>query len=129
MNAPAQRTVFDVLQDIVGNIREIIRGEFSLAKIEVREKAQKASGPARTLVTGALLGLYGLGFLLLAAMFGLSLVLPQWLAALIVGAVLAIIAGILVSLGRAALKQIDPVPEKTVQSVKENVQWAKEQIK
>ena len=81
------------------------------------------------MAAGAVLGLYGLGFLLLAAVYGLSLVIAPWLAALLVVVVLGIFVAILVSSGRNRLRQVDPVPEKTVQSIKENVQWTKEQIK
>ena len=129
MATPAQRTVTDVLQDIVGNVQEIIRAEFRLAKAETKEKARKASGPATMLGVGALIGIYGLGFVLLAAMYALSQVITAWLAALMVGVVLAITAAILVSSGKKALKRISPVPEKTVQTVKENVQWSKDQIR
>jgi len=129
MATPAQRTVTDVLQDIVGNVQEIIRAEFRLAKVETREKARKASGPATMLGVGALIGIYGLGFVLLAVVYALSHVVVAWLAALIVGVVLAITAAILVSAGKKALKRISPVPEKTVQTVKENVQWSKDQIR
>jgi hypothetical protein len=73
--------------------------------------------------------LYGLGFLFLAAVYGLAVVVPEWAAALIVGAVLCIIGVMVLSSGRAKLKTIDPIPDKTVQTLKENVQWAKEQIK
>jgi membrane protein len=124
-----QRSVSDVLQDIIGNLQQIVRDEFRLAKVEVEGKAHRAARPASILAAGAVLGLYGLGFLLLAAVYGLSLVIAPWLAALLVGAVLAIVAAILVSSGRTRLNKIDPVPEKTVQSMKENVQWTKEQIK
>jgi membrane protein len=124
-----QRSVSDVLQDIIGNLQQIVRDEFRLAKVEVEDKAHRAARPASILAAGAVLGLYGLGFLLLAAVYGLSLVIAPWLAALLVGAVLAIVAAILVSSGRTRLNEIDPVPEKTVQSMKENVQWTKEQIK
>jgi len=124
-----QRKVSDVLQDIAANIQQIIRSEVVLAKVEVKETAQKASKPAAVLAAGTLLGLYGLGFLLLAAVYGLSLVMAPWLAALVVGAVLATVGGILVAKSRTALKQIKPVPTKTVQTVRENVQWAKDRIK
>jgi membrane protein len=124
-----QRSVSDVLQDIIGNLQQIVRDEFRLAKVEVEGKAHRAAWPASILAAGAVLGLYGLGFLLLAAVYGLSLVIAPWLAALLVGAVLALVAAILVGSGRSRLKQIDPVPEKTVQSMKENVQWTKEQTK
>jgi uncharacterized membrane protein YqjE len=124
-----QRTVSDVLQDIVGNVQQIIRSEFRLAKVELREKAERASRPAVFVASGTLVGLYGLGFLFLAAVYGLAVVVPEWAAALIVGAVLCIIGVMVLSSGRAKLKTIDPIPDKTVQTLKENVQWAKEQIK
>jgi len=125
----SQRSVSDVLQDIVGNLQQIIRDEFRLARAEVEGKAHRAARPASILAAGTVLGLYGLGCLLLAAIYGLSLVIAPWLAALLIGTVLAIVAAILLSSGRNRLRQIDPVPERTVRSMKENVQWTKEQIK
>jgi uncharacterized membrane protein YqjE len=124
-----QRSIADVLRDIIGNLQQIIRSEFRLARVELREKAQRAAKPAGSLATGVVLALYGLGFLFLAAVYALDLVIPAWAAALIVGALLAIIGSLLISVGRNHLKQIDPVPEKTVETVKENVQWAKTQTK
>jgi uncharacterized membrane protein YqjE len=124
-----QRSVSDVLQDIVGNLQQIIRNEFRLARVEINEKVARAKQPATILASGVVIGLYGFGFLLLALVYALSIVIPPWLAALLVSIVLAIGAAILVVSGRNALKQVDPVPEKTVQTVKENVQWAKERIK
>ncbi|HEY2457031.1 MAG TPA: phage holin family protein [Candidatus Acidoferrum sp.] len=124
-----QRTVSDVLQDIIGNVQQIIRSEFRLAKAELKEKADRASKPAVFVASGALIAVYGLGFLFLAAVYGLAVVMPEWAAALIVGAVLSIIGVMVLSSGRAKLKAIDPTPDKTVQTLKENVQWAKEQIK
>jgi len=124
-----QRSVADLLQDIIGNLQQIIRSEFRLAKVELKEKAQRAAKPVSSLATGIVLALYGLGFLFLAAVYALDLVIPAWAAALIVGGFLAIIGSLLISAGRNNLKQIDPVPQKTVETVKENVQWAKEQTK
>jgi uncharacterized membrane protein YqjE len=124
-----QRSVANVLQDIVANLQQIIRSEFRLARVEIKEKADRAKQPAIILASGVVVGLYGFGFLLLAAVYALSLVMAAWLAALLVGIVMAIAGAILVSSGRNALKQVDPVLEKTVQTVKENVEWAKEQIK
>ena len=100
-----QRSVADVLQDIVANIQQIIRPEFRLAQVEIKEKASRASTPAIVLATGVVLGFYGLGFLLLAAVYGLSIVLPVWLSALIVGVVVAIIAGGLVASGSSSANE------------------------
>jgi uncharacterized membrane protein YqjE len=124
-----QRSVPEVLHDIVGNLQEIIRSEFRLAKTEIKEEAAKAAKPAATFGAGMLLGFYGVGFLLLALVYGLSTVMAGWLAALIVGAILAVVAGALVSSSARKLKHVDPTPEKTIQSLEENVRWEKNQIK
>jgi uncharacterized membrane protein YqjE len=123
------RTMGEVLQDIVANIQEIVRSEFRLAKVEVQEETAKAVHSSIPVVIGVLLALYALGFILLAAVHALTIVVDAWLAALIVGFVLLVISMILVSVGRKRFKQVKVVPEKTVGSMKENVQWAKHQIR
>jgi len=124
-----QRSVPEVLQDIVSNLQEIIRSEFLLAKAELKEEAKQAAKPATTFGAGLVFGIYGMGFLLLAATYGLALVMPVWLAALLVGTGLAIVAVALMSWSGKKLKRINPIPDKTIQSLEENVQWAKHQIK
>ena len=128
-NASNGRTMTEVLQDIVGNIQEIVRSEFRLAKVEIQEETSKAVSSSVPLLVGILLSLYALGFLLLAAVHGLATVVDPWLAALIVGVAVLVISMILVSVGRKRFKQVKVVPEKTVDTVKENVQWAKHQIR
>jgi uncharacterized membrane protein YqjE len=124
-----QRSVPEVLQDIVGNLQEIIRSEFRLAKTEVKEEASRAAKPVAALGAGLVLGFYGIGFLLLASVYGLSMVMAGWLAALIVGAVLAVVAMGLISSSSKKLKRVNPTPNKTMRSIEENVQWAKHPIK
>jgi hypothetical protein len=124
-----QRTVPELLGNIVDNIQQIIRSEFRLAKAELQEKASRASKPATTLGAGILLGLYGLGFLLLAAVYALSTVMAVGLAALTVGGVLALVSVALVTSSAKKLKALNPAPERTIQTLEENVQWAKDQIK
>jgi len=123
------RTMSEVLQDIVANIQEIVRSEFRLAKVEIHEETTKAVRSSIPLVIGVLLSLYALGFILLAVVHTLSMVVDAWLATLIVGAGVLVISMILVSVGRTRFKQVKVVPEKTVVTVKENVQWAKHQIR
>jgi uncharacterized membrane protein YqjE len=123
------RSVPEVLQDIVGNIEEIIRSEFRLAKAEVREEAAKAAPPLKMIVVGAGIGFYALGFLLFTLVMGLATMVATWLAALMVGAVLGIIALALITMASKRLKQVNAVPERTIETMKENVQWAKNQIK
>ena len=123
------RTMGEVLQDIVANIQEIVRSEFRLAKVEIHEETTKAVRSSIPLVIGVLLSLYALGFILLAVVHALSMVVDAWLATLIVGAGVLVISVILVSVGRKRFKQVKVVPEKTVVTVKENVQWAKHQMR
>jgi uncharacterized membrane protein YqjE len=124
-----QRSVPEVLQDIVGNLQEIIRSEFRLAKAELKEEAAKATKPAAAFGVGLVTGFYGIGFVLLAAVYGLSTIMAGWLAALLVGAILAIVAIALISSSGKKLKRVNPTPDKTLRSIEENVQWAKHPIK
>jgi cytochrome c biogenesis protein CcdA len=124
-----QRSVPEVLQDIVSNLQEIIRSEFLLATTELKEEAKQAAKPVTTFGMGLLFGIYGMGFLLLAATYALALVLPVWLAALLVGTGLATVALALMSSSGKKLKRINPTPDKTIQSLEENVRWAKHHIK
>jgi uncharacterized membrane protein YqjE len=123
------RSLAEILQDIIADIQEIIRSEFRLAKAEVQEETAKIARSGIPLGVGLLLGLYALGFILLAAVHALSLVVDAWLAALIVGFTVGVISLIMISVGRNRLKGVKVVPEKTIVSVKENVQWAKNQIR
>lgn len=129
MASQSGRSVPEVLQDIVGNIQEIIRSEFTLAKVEIKQEAARAKAPAIMWLIGGALGLYALGFLLLTAVFGMATVMPIWIAALIVGAALTVVSIALLSAAAKRLKHVNKVPERTIESLKENVQWAKEQIK
>jgi uncharacterized membrane protein YqjE len=124
-----QRSVPELLQNIVDNLQEIIRSEFRLAKTEFKEEAGKAAMPAATFGTGLVLGFYGFGFLLLAAVYGLSAIMASWISALLVGGVLTVIAiATLVSSGKK-LKRVNLSPDKAIQNLEENVQWAKQQVK
>ena len=128
-SAQNNRSLGDVFQDIVANVQEIIRSEFRLARAEVKEEAAKAGKSSIPLATGLLFGFYALGLILLGSVYALELVVAPWMAALIVGVAVLVVAMILISVGRKRLKEVKVVPEKTVETVKENVQWAKSQIR
>jgi uncharacterized membrane protein YqjE len=130
MTAPRmQRSVPEILEDIASNLAQMVQAEFRLAKIELKEGAEKVAGPGATLGAGMALAFYGLGFLLLAAEYALSLVMAGWLAALIVGGALTVAAGILISAGGTKLKRVNVTPGKTIRTLEEDMQWAKQQIK
>ena len=124
-----ERSFSDVFQDIVRNIQEIVRSEVRLAKTEIRDEAAKAKSAGLLITVGAVTAIFAALFLLLMIVYVLSRVMPNWAAALIVGVALAIVAGATLSAGVKRFKQIHPTPERTVETLKENVEWVKQQIK
>ena len=124
-----ERSFSDVLQDIVANLQGIIRSEVKLAKSELREEVRQAQSGGIWLGIGTLSGLFAVLFLLLAALYALSRVVPDWAAALILTGALGLIAAIALVLGIKHLRELKRIMPKTVDSIKENVQWAKQQIK
>jgi uncharacterized membrane protein YqjE len=126
--ATAERPIASVLHDIVGNVQDIVRSEVRLAKTELREELKKSRPASVLLGVGALLLLFSVGFMLLAIVYALSLLMPGWAAALIVGLGVGAIAALCCGLGIARFKTMRAAP-KTTASVKENVEWAKQLTK
>jgi uncharacterized membrane protein YqjE len=120
------RPVGELLMQLASETTTLVRQELELAKAEMREKAGKAgpgfgmwgaAGVAALLALGA-----GTAFLILV----LDGAMPNWLAALIVGLVYAAIAGLLYLRGKQRVDEAgSPVPEQTIETIKEDVQWAK----
>ncbi len=126
--APGQRSIADVLKDVVGNIQDLIRSEFRLAKVEMKEEGRKAMVASALFAAAGLLIFYAFGFLFLTAVYALSIALPAWLSALIVAVILGICGMIALSTGRGRWKQVH-APRQTAQTLKEDVTWTKEQAK
>jgi len=129
MPVKTERPITEVMRDIVRDIQDIIRSETKLGQIELRQEAVKAARAGAMLGAGALLASYALGFLLLAAVFALTLALPAWLAALIVCAGTTVMALVCLWFGRARWQLVHPAPTRTIETVKENVEWIRQQSK
>ena len=127
--ALGDRSISEVLQDIIRNVQEIVRSEVRLAKTEVRDEAVRAKPMAQLLGAGAVTALFAIFFLLFTIVNALATVMPIWAAALIVGAVLALAASIMLTSGINQFKQIYPNRDRTVETIKENVGWAKQHTK
>ncbi len=123
------RSIADVLQDIVANVQTIIRAEIRLAKTEVKEEITKARAAVGMMASAAVAALFTVWLLLLTAFFALSTVMPFWAAALVLLIVMAIVTAILLAAGRKRLKTVSTKPEKTIETMKENVQWVKTQTR
>ncbi len=97
----------------------IAKLELKLALLELKKKAAALGVGVGLLVGAAVLGLFGLGFLLAASAAGLATTLPMWLALLIVGIVLVLVTGLLALLGRNSLRRaVPPVPEQAITEAK-----------
>lgn len=80
-------------------------------------------------MSGAPLALYGVGFLVLGCFIALEIAIAPWLAALIVTVVVSSIAAALFNFGMKRRKRVDPRPDKTIRSIKENLEWSKNQAR
>ena len=127
--AVADRSFSDVFQDIIRNLQEMVRSEVRLAKTEIQEEVVKAKSSMGLLGAGAVSAIFAILFLLLMIVYALALVMPGWAAALIVGASLAVIACVTLTMGVKRFKQIHATPERTVETIKDNIEWAKQQTK
>ena len=118
------RGIPEILHDIVANVQDIVRTEIRLAVCEVKTEASKAGKASRSIAVGAVTAFYAAGFILLAVVYALSMVIAAWIAAAIVGIGVAVFAFSMWQAGFKRLKQFDPTPPRTTQTVKENIQWA-----
>ena len=121
-----QQSLSAVVQDILRNLQEIMRAEVRLAKAEVGEELAKAKLALAWVAAGAVGGLLGLWFLLFAAFSALAEVMPDWAAAGIVGGALLLLALMMSLIGFRRVKGLRPMPERTVETLKESVTWAKQ---
>ena len=126
--SPADRSISAVLHDIVGNIQDIVRCEIRMAKSELTEELGKSRSAGVLVGIGALMLTFSALFLLLAAVYALSLLMPEWAAALIVGAGVGATAALCFGVGIKRLKAVRAAP-KAVASMKENVEWARQLTK
>jgi uncharacterized membrane protein YqjE len=120
-----ERSLTDVLQDILQHLQEIVRAEFRLAKVEVKNDASDMVRSAVWLVAAGVVALLAVILALWAGVFALAQVMALWAATLVVGGVLALVAGVLFVVGRSKAKQLRPLPERTIATVQENIEWIK----
>jgi len=103
----------------------LVRKEVELAKVETKEEIAKATKAGGKLGAAALTGYFSLLFLSFGVAFLLAEIMPTWLGFTIVAVAYGIAAYVLMNRGREQLKTVNPVPEETVQTLKEDAQWAK----
>ena len=120
------RPVGELLKRLASETTTLVRQELELAKAEMREKAGRAGPGFGMWGAAGVTALLALGSLTAFVILALDGALPNWLSALIVGLVYAAIAGLLYLRGKQRVEEAgSPVPEQTIETIKEDVQWAK----
>lgn len=125
--AGRERSMSDVVKDIISNVQEMVRSEVRLARAELRQEMKESMAAGKLIAAGAGLGFFAGLFGLVAIALLLGTVIWLWVAFLIVSAVLGIAAMVLLSKGRSMF--VVPKPNKTIENVRENVQWMKNQTR
>jgi uncharacterized membrane protein YqjE len=116
----------ELVKQLSEQTSRLVQQEMELAKVELAEKGKQAGIGAGLFGGAGVFGLYALGALTAAAIAALGLAMDTWLAALIVAVIWAAVAGVMALLGRTRMqKGTPPIPEQSVESVKEDVEWTK----
>ena len=118
----------DLFSTLSSQASLLFRQELQLAQAEMTRKATRGGKNAAIVVMGAVLAHAALLALIATLIMALSQVMESWLAALIVGIVLAIVAALMIQYGINKLKAIDPAPRQTIETMKENKEWLTQQI-
>ena len=122
-----ERPVGELVKDATEQAQTLIRQEIELAKVELTEKGKKAGIGAGMFGGAGLFGLFAFAALTAAFIGAVDLAVPFWAAALIVAAVYGAVAGVLALTGKNKVQEATPpVPEQTVDNVKEDVAWTKQ---
>jgi MFS family permease len=123
------RSIPELVKQLADQTSTLVRQEIDLAKAEVTQKGKQAGKGAGLLVGAAVVGLLAAGTLVAFLVMLLDGALANWLAALVVAVVLGIVAAVLALQGRNRIRQATPPAPQTVETVKEDVQWAKTQTR
>jgi uncharacterized membrane protein YqjE len=117
----------ELLSRLSSDFGELVSTQVELAKVEIKEEIARAGKGAGLLGGGAFVGYLAVILLSFAAAWGLAEIMPEGFAFLIVGAVYSVVAIVLLRTGREQMRSVQAVPE-TTETLKEDVQWAKQQV-
>ena len=123
------RPLGDLFGDLATDMSNLVRQEVTLAKVEITQKAKYVGRNVGYLVIGGAVAYAALLAIIAAIIMLLTKVLPDWGSALIVGVVVGGIGWMLIGKAMMALQKADLTPRETVETLKEDATWMKEQIK
>lgn len=122
------RSIGELFSELATETSTLIRQEVALAQAEMTQKATKIGKNVGFLVVGGAIAYAALLAIVAAVIVGLAHFIPLWLSALIVGIVIAVAAGILISMALKNLKETSLKPKETVETLKEDAKWLKDQV-
>jgi xanthine/uracil permease len=129
-NREESRGIGDLLGDLGRQVSTLVRKEIDLARVEVTSSVGRMSRGAAMAGAGGALLYAGLLVLLLAVVLGLIQAgMDAWLAALVVAIVVMVIGGVITSMGVKQMQSTELAPKQTAETVRENVEFVKEQMK
>jgi uncharacterized membrane protein YqjE len=123
------RSVSAVFKDIVRDLQDMVRSEIHLAKVEIREDVRQAVSSSVWLAAGAVGILSAWVFVLWTLAYALATSMPIWAATLVIAVVMAAVGAVLVMGGLRRVRRLQAIPERTVASLKENLEWIKQPTK
>lgn len=123
-----ERSLGDLFSELASETGTLVRQEVALAQAEMTKKAAKVGKNVGYLAVGGAVAYAAVLAILAAVIIGLSYFIPAWAAALIVGVVVGIVAYMMISSALASLKRTDLAPRETVETLKEDAQWLKNQV-
>lgn len=123
-----ERPLGELFSDLANETTTLVRNEVALARVELTQKATKVGKNIGSLAVGgaiayAALLAFGAGVIML-----LAKVMPAWAASLVVGAIVAGVAWLMINKALTELSRTELKPQETVESLKEDAQWIKDQI-
>lgn len=120
------RSLAELVSAMAEDVSTLMRQEVELAKEELRVEARKAGRAGVGFAGAGASGLYAGIALVMAIGFALGEIMPLWVGFLILAAVLGFVATVLAKKGREELQDLNPAPEQTIETMKENAQWLSE---
>ena len=124
------RSTGELVKDLSSQVSLLARQEIELAKVEMAEKGRRAGLGLGLVAAAGVSALLALGTLTACVVLALDGAMPAWLAALIVALAWSVVAAVLASVGKQKMEQAGtPVPEQTVESVKEDIKWLRDQTR
>jgi hypothetical protein len=124
-----ERSLGELFAELARETSTLVRQEMALAKTEMTEKATQIGRDVGMMGAGGAIAYAGLLAVMAAAILALGAFIALWLSALIIGLVVGGIGYSLILRGRKALKRVDLTPRETIETLKEDAEWAKEQTR